>query len=222
MNTPRPLLSDCNLQVRCSGGDGSGDPDNICGDRPNNGGCNNGQPVTPGTSNLLQAYSNPNIEENDYSEITFCNGFFGLNNLAEAIRLGLAKSQGSARDNLDSYDNRARVFFHEVTHLDYFMNTPGQGPVIDDVKLKARIGGITETQNAYGALWTKVLANYRARGKGGYYTQRNGTLICPYPTRFQMTDPNFSGHLCLFRVSKVCDWKARAVRQSSRYVTRLN
>ena len=194
-DTPRSLLSDSNLQVRCSGGDGSGDPDNICGDRPNDGGCNNGQPITPDTSNRLQACSNPNMNpgDNDYSEITFCNGFFRLNNLAEAIRLGLAKFQTSARDDLDSYDNRARVFFHEVTHLDYFMNTPAQSPVIDDVKIKASISSKIQTEHVYGAVWTKVLANYRARGKGRYYTQRNGTPMCHYSSCFQMTDPTFSG-----------------------------
>jgi hypothetical protein len=36
---------------------------------------------------------------------------------------------------LDSWDNRARVFLHKTTHLDYFMNTPTLIPNIDDLKL---------------------------------------------------------------------------------------
>ena len=178
-----PLLFLTNLQVKCSGGDGTGDPENICGDKPNSTppDCPSGQaPVgtdpDDATRDRAQAFSDPHIIDNDYSAITFCTGFFKLDNLATAVKRGLAKSVLAERDNLDSYDNRARVFFHEVTHLDYFMNTPAQGPPIDDVLIKYKQGGRIVEGISYGAYFTKVLKNYRALRKGGYYTQRNGLL----------------------------------------------
>jgi hypothetical protein len=128
----------------------------MCADRPTNppppNNCPSGQvpagsdPADAGRTRL-QAYSNPN-EEDDllYSEIVFCTGFFNLINLATAVRLGLAKNTGSERDNLESYDNRARCFSHEVTHLDFFMNTgekgSATGPPIDDVSIRVREGQI--------------------------------------------------------------------------------
>lgn len=56
------------------------------------------------------------------------------------------------------------------------MNTPAQGPPIDDVLIKYKQGGRIVEGISYGAYFTKVLKNYRALRKGGYYTQRNGLL----------------------------------------------
>jgi hypothetical protein len=54
--------------------------------------------------------------------------------LSEAMS-NTAKKPASTKRKLDAWDNRARVFLHETTHLDYFMNAPGSSPLIDDLKI---------------------------------------------------------------------------------------
>ena len=114
--------------MRCSGGNNKGDPDNVCGDRKdapvNNPQCppppEDGEPAE---EPIMQAYS----DQNDggwfggYSRITFCNRFFNnLRTLDEATRY--AKRSDERKNNLESWDNRARCFFHEITHLAYFVS----------------------------------------------------------------------------------------------------
>lgn len=93
-------------QVHCSCNDGSGDPDDICGDRNNPPTCSppaGGAPV--GGPVQVEAY-----REAKYSRIRFCNRFFNLSSLQEAITEGKKKS-AAARNNLEIWNSRARVFF---------------------------------------------------------------------------------------------------------------
>ena len=158
-------------KARCSGGDGTGDPENICGDvlppDPNDP-CGDGTQPLPddGTADRrLEAYSDP-VGVGGWSQITFCTGFFAKNNFAD----GMANPYWT---DLQKFDNRARIFFHEATHLDYFMNVPPNPPT-DDLTIKWKAGGIPMTDHAYGALNARILGKYRAVGFAGYYTQRNG------------------------------------------------
>ncbi|KAL9585289.1 MAG: hypothetical protein Q9212_001613 [Teloschistes hypoglaucus] len=77
-------------------------------------------------------------------------------------------------------DNRARVFFHEVTHLDYFMSAndtkdDSKSPEVFDAQFRYKTGKQTYTAQAYGPFWAKTLRNYNPKPKKyiGYYTQRN-------------------------------------------------
>lgn len=89
------------------------------------------------------------------------------------------KSTPLFRNNLWNYDNRARILFHEMTHLNFFMSAPDKSPYVDDVRM-----GWKEEENrfslvTYGPERIKMLANYEAVKKGGFFTQRNGTsLLC--------------------------------------------
>jgi hypothetical protein len=169
------------LQVRCSGGDETGDPGNVCGDKkPNDGRCPKKPDGSPGdmppdgTDNLMDAWSNPS---GTYSQITFCNRFFNvLRPLQEVINMG--KSQPSAvQNNLETWNNRARCFFHEITHLTYFMNTPGSSPNVEDIRITYMQKRKQVTEGAYGPYNAKILRNYVKQGMGGFYTQRNGNVI---------------------------------------------
>jgi len=119
----------------------------------------------------MEAWSNPSGR---YSQITFCSRFFNdLRPLEEVIDSG-KKKPVDKQDNLETWNSRARCFFHEVTHLTYFMNTPKQGPKVEDLQIKFVQEGKKLTETAYGPYNAKVLRNYVAKGKGGFYTQRNG------------------------------------------------
>lgn len=111
-----------------------------------------------------------------YSKIVFCNYFFnGMRSLKE--QMDTAKSKDLAyKDDLWNYQNRARTLFHEITHLDYFVNAPSKSPVVDDVKIKVKYKNKRNPSidTSYGPTNIKILANYEAVGKGGYFTQRNG------------------------------------------------
>ena len=83
------------------------------------------------------------------------------------------------QDNLENWNNRARCFFHEVTHLDYFMNAndsrdDSKSPEVFDAQFKYKTGG--QTVDAYGPFYARMMRNYIPRQKKyiGYYTQRNG------------------------------------------------
>lgn len=66
----------------------------------------------------------------------------------------------------------ARIFFHEATHLDYYMNAPGTNPETNDYAVRLRKGKSGfEDVLAYGPFYAKVLARYS--GSPGKYTQRN-------------------------------------------------
>jgi len=85
--------------------------------------------------------------------------------------------------NLQNYDNQARVFLHEVTHLNYFMNAKadhknkGENPFITDLEISYRDGRGKDNlviEEAYGVLRAKMTASYRDPTDSGYYAQRNG------------------------------------------------
>lgn len=158
-------------KVRCSGGDETGDPENKCGDvigRNPNDPCGDGSRPLPGdgtATKRLEAYSDPS-GEGGWSQITFCSDFFAKNTLAAAM----AQPYWA---NLQLFDNRARVFFHEATHLDYFMEAP-PNPQTDDVTIEWRERSRPMIDHAYGALNCRILGKYKALGFAGYYTQRNG------------------------------------------------
>jgi len=175
------------LQVRCSDGKtgkSSADPDNKCGDaKPNDGNCPGGSPPNPGgEGNRMEAFADPHPTDNGkYSRITFCNGFFQLNSLTDIVKLNKKQPQ-SVQNRLDKWNNRARVFFHEVTHLDYFMNA-GSGddknaksPYVSDLEINYQT---SKTQPAwyscYGPYNAKVLRNWLTDDPKyiGYFTQRN-------------------------------------------------
>jgi hypothetical protein len=162
-------------KARCSGGDKSGDPENTCGDVIKDPPPDPGDPCWDGTEPLphdgtankqLETYSDP-VGDGGWAQITFCNGFFNKNNLADAMTNPIWQ-------DLQQFDNRARIFFHEATHQDYFMNAPGVNPQTNDLQIEWKEGGFPQKDLAYGALNARILGRYRALGKQGYYTQRNG------------------------------------------------
>jgi hypothetical protein len=166
-------------KVRCSDsklGKDSSDPDNRCGDgKPNDGNCPGGTPPAGGT-NQVEAFSEP---DGKYSRITFCNDFFSLNSLSDAVKLAKAKPREDKND-LTNWNNRARVFFHEVTHLDYFMNAgddpKDKSPYVTDLKFKLKVGGLKQEFEAYGPFNAKIVRNYvtKKAADSAYYSQRNG------------------------------------------------
>jgi hypothetical protein len=165
------------LQVRCSGA--KGDPHNFCKDRSNDGSCAIPSGRAPNTdTNRMQAVSDNN--DGGWPQIIFCNGFFNLYSLSDAINFGKRMS-ASDQNNLELWDNRARCFLHEVTHLDYFMNAPNKSPRTWDLTFQYRFEGENLNADGYGPYNCKVIRNYVRRGKGGFYTQRNGKsteVIC--------------------------------------------
>jgi hypothetical protein len=159
------------IRVQCSP---NGDDEHRCGDNQPNPVCPPGQPLPPpGNRQPVESY--PTLDEK-YSKVTFCNYFFNgapgwppMKSLSEAMRD--VRSGAESRNNLWSYQNRARIMFHEMTHLSYFMNTPKKSPEVEDVIIDARLG---RNQRCYGPENVKQLANYRGRvDKGGFFTQRN-------------------------------------------------
>ena len=84
------------------------------------------------------------------------------------------KNGGIFQNDLWNYQNRARVLFHEMTHLDYFVNVPTKSPYIDDIRIKYGVGKAVQNKLTYGPDRIKILSNYEAVGKGGFFTQRNG------------------------------------------------
>lgn len=168
------------IQVRCSGNDGSGDPEDKCGDRAHQppqcppGG---NRPPDDDDDQRLEAFSEPNLK---YSRITFCSKFFDLPTLTETMDRYKNKPT-TDQDNLENWNNRARCFFHEVTHLDYFMNADdskddSKSPEVFDAQFQYKALGQTYTAEAYGPFNAKILRNYIPKQKKyiGYYTQRNG------------------------------------------------
>jgi len=165
------------IEVRCSGGNGKGDPKNRCGDKreqPNDPspGCpppRDGGDPPPGTLSNMEVYSDQAwVDNNRYSRITFCNLFFRMRSLKDAINL-VKGLPDVAQNNLGSWNNRARCLFHEITHLDYFMNVPDKSPWVDDLIIKYRAGGRTIEEGAYGPYNAKVLRNWQT---SGWFTQR--------------------------------------------------
>ena len=67
--------------------------------------------------------------------------------------------------NMWDYDNRARVFLHEVTHLDFFVNAPAEVPPVDDLTIRIKVGKVIHGDRAYGPFRAKVLTNWRTKKK---------------------------------------------------------
>jgi hypothetical protein len=162
--------------VRCSGNDGTGDPEDNCKDRnPNDGKCGRrGKPTGGSKAGGIEAYTDspsnsPEGETLTYSRITFCNGFFNLPSLSEVMSR-TPRQPGQ----LDTWNNRAHVFLHETTHLDYFMSTPGTSPTCSDLQFNWRERGEVVKDWAYGLRFTTIPRNYGLGPEVGFYPQRNG------------------------------------------------
>ncbi|KAI4596708.1 hypothetical protein KJ359_005050 [Pestalotiopsis sp. 9143b] len=169
--------------IRCSDsktGKDSSDPDNRCGDaKPNTGNCPDGSAPVGGGSETLQAFSDPTPDGSKYSRITFCNDFFKLNTFADAISQGKSLPAAQKKD-LSKWDNRARCFFHEVTHLDYFMNAgandDGLSPFVSDLEVNYDTPAVKGVwYEAYGPYNCRILRNWVDPDPqySGYFTQRN-------------------------------------------------
>ena len=70
----------------------------------------------PGEKKNMEAYSAPT---EGWSRITFCKRFF--NNLQPLgdVTNNIKRQRPEVQDHLDQWNNRARTFFHKITHLNY-------------------------------------------------------------------------------------------------------
>jgi len=121
----------------------------------------------------MEAFSNP---LGKYSKITFCETFFlRMMSLGTVIDAAKKEYTPEQKNNIWEYQNRARTFFHEITHLNYFMNAPGQSPYVDDLQIPLVGPGKRKTYRpAYGPDYVKIIANRETANMGGFYAQRNG------------------------------------------------
>ena len=88
-------------------------------------------------SRELEAYSDP---LGWYSKITFCKLFLDrMPDLDFVINTAKRNSQ-SYQNHLWNYQDRARLLFHEMTHLNYVVNAPDISPYVDDVKIRWKDG----------------------------------------------------------------------------------
>jgi hypothetical protein len=164
-------------QIACSSVDG--DPDNSCGDRPEKDpSCPGGRDPPPGGMNSeMEAFSNP---LGKYSKITFCEHFFlRMESLGAVIDDAKTTLTPEEKNDLWNYQNRARTVFHEITHLNYFMNAPDKSPYVDDLEIPFGPKTRRTYLPGYGPERIKIIANYEAINKGGFFTQRNGKFIVP-------------------------------------------
>lgn len=70
--------------------------------------------------------------------INFCPLFFSKPSLSEAMADGSGRTDNSKFD-LDTYENRAAIIYHEMTHLDLAANSSGENtpnPRITDLKIE--------------------------------------------------------------------------------------
>ena len=93
--------------------------------------------------------------------------------MADAVKEGKDEDHGT-QNELDTWNNRARVFIHEATHYNYFIDADGTVPYVDDLSYEYKQGTDTIKSEGYGPKDVRILANYKKMGKGGFYTQRNG------------------------------------------------
>ena len=64
--------------------------------------------------------------------------------------------------------------FHEMTHLDYFMDANAKVPYVSDLQVKTSARG--QWYEAYGPTYAKVIAQYydlSDASSAGYFSQRN-------------------------------------------------
>ncbi|KAH3919534.1 hypothetical protein HBI56_027940 [Parastagonospora nodorum] len=173
------------IHVRCSGGDNTGDPDNKCGDRKDVPVDNPQCPPPPEDGApkeqvIMQAHSDQSDESwsGGYSRITFCNRFFNeLRTLDETTQY--AKRSAERKENLENWDNRASCFFHEITHLAYFVNSgaSGKSPNVDDLRINFGTKTKRRTEDTYGPYLAKILRNFRA---DGWYPGQNADTYAWY------------------------------------------
>lgn len=93
----------------------------------------------------LEAYSDPGER---YSRLTFCNGFFNLLSLTEAIEQGKSKP-AAAQINLETWNSRARTFFVKQ-YLDCFTNAPKKTPYVGDTTFSYKVGEKSNKAEGYG------------------------------------------------------------------------
>jgi hypothetical protein len=89
------------------------------------------------------------------------------------------KLPASQKNNLKNWNNKARCFFREITHLDYFMNAGDDAkakcPYVSDLEIEYTSRGQTDWYDVYGVYNAKVLRNWVDPDPtySGYFTQRN-------------------------------------------------
>ncbi|TGJ79062.1 hypothetical protein E0Z10_g9703 [Xylaria hypoxylon] len=120
----------------------------------------------PGDDPGTVAYVTPNEGSRDYTKVTFCDLFFSDFKPLQTVTDNLNNNQdASARLNLTMWMyNRASVWLHEATHIDFFMgnDVPGRPQVVD-----LEFEYYKEIRQAYGVRDTKRLANYDYRNGAG-------------------------------------------------------
>lgn len=94
---------------------------------------------------------------------------------------GSGKTDNS-KFNLETYENRAAIMYHEMTHLNLAADSSGDNtpnPRIIDLKIDyEETDGTRWRTKAYGPLRTKMLARYEPPSPNdpmptGWYVQRN-------------------------------------------------
>ncbi|KAK8097495.1 GDSL-like lipase/acylhydrolase [Apiospora sp. TS-2023a] len=151
------------IQVTCSGGNGKGDPDDRCQER--------GPSLSSGMCPLKKEESPAaavTVSGRRYTQVIFCKHFFEQKGLQEMTDI-MQGEKYLKRLDLQSWDNKASTFLHEVTHMDYFMNVPGYGPQIRDWDYPYD----GQWHNAYGVLGAKMLGRYDAKKNPGAVSQAN-------------------------------------------------
>ncbi|KAI3546569.1 hypothetical protein CSPX01_04224 [Colletotrichum filicis] len=151
------------IEVSCSFGDGSGDPENYCGDKEN---------PSEGSPAALITWK---WNENRYTRALVCRKYTTLGkDLDDLARYMNTEKTAEDRLNLANWEHaRGGYWLHEATHMDYFMNTPssGSGPVVRDLLVDYSDG--RGENKAYGIDNAKKLANYDRHFTPGEYTQQN-------------------------------------------------
>lgn len=130
-------------------------------------------------------------DEKGYSQINFCPPFFDKNRLRNTA-IDYGKGLGAPKKYwADKYDNTARIFLHELMHLDYFMDV-SSGDHVWDLTIQLKNSG--SIQNVYGPTYSKVMARYQAIPQppeepySGYYVSRNADSMAWYATARYVQD----------------------------------
>ena len=125
--------------------------------------------------------------------INFCPPFFSMRRLQDAaIDYGKRKTP-PLNQNIENYDNTARVFLHELFHLDYFMESTATNHVTDMSisywrKKDAGTGEDLITEVAYSPRNTKMMAKFQEFNRNpigrlaGSYVSRNADNLAWFAT----------------------------------------
>jgi hypothetical protein len=106
-----------------------------------------------------------------------------------------AKGSAELQEDLENWDNRARCFFHEITHLAYFVSkwisvrtakdntrslffltdsgASGKTPNVNDLRITFGTKTKRRTEDIYGPYLAKILRNFRA---DGWYPGQNADI----------------------------------------------